>query len=217
MTNSIIEPFWQSFLNSLPQITGSILVFIIGWFVSKWIGELTEGFLKRTKLNQAAKRLGWDEALSKIDVRLNLPKVFGIIVRVFFVILFLVACFEMVELPQFSQDLWKVVVYYMNIFVACIIFIVAVFLADFSQKIVIGSLEKNKITYSRFVGKGMSWAIWALATLAILYQLQIVPTLILTIFIGVTALIVLSLGIAFGLGGKDLAAKILKELEDKLK
>lgn len=217
MTNSIIEPFWQSFINLLPQILGAILVFIIGWFVSKWIGELTEGFLKRTKLNQAAKRLGWDEALSKIDVRLNLPKVFGIIVRVFFVILFLVACFEMIGLSQFSQDLWKAVVYYMNIFVACIIFIVAIFLADFSQKIVIGSLEKNKITYSRFVGKGMSWAIWALATLAILYQLQIVPTLILTIFIGVTALIVLSLGIAFGLGGKDLAAKILKELEDKWK
>jgi hypothetical protein len=67
------------------------------------------------------------------------------------------------------------------------------------------------------MGRIFQWAIWILAILAILYQLKIVPTLISTIFIGVVALIVITLGIAFGLGGRDLAAKILKELEEKIK
>jgi len=39
----------------------------------------------------------------------------------------------------------------------------------------------------------------------------------LAIFIGMVATISIALGIAFGLGGKDLAAKILKELEEKIK
>jgi len=61
------------------------------------------------------------------------------------------------------------------------------------------------------------WAIWFFAILAILYQLQITPSLILVIFIGMVATTSIALGLSFGLGGKDLAVKILKELEEKFK
>jgi hypothetical protein len=53
--------------------------------------------------------------------------------------------------------------------------------------------------------------------LAILYQLKIIPELILVVFIGVVAIIVLVIGISFGLAGKEVASKFLKEFEDKLK
>jgi hypothetical protein len=59
-------------------------------------------------------------------------------------------------------------------------------------------------------------AIWVLATLAILYQLKIVPHLILSLFIAILALIVLAVGISFGLGGKEIAKKILDEWKEKL-
>jgi capsular polysaccharide biosynthesis protein len=53
--------------------------------------------------------------------------------------------------------------------------------------------------------------------MAILYQLKIIPSFILTIFIGGVISLAIALGIAFGLAGKDSAAKILKELEEKFK
>jgi len=217
MWQEIFGPFLRSFTEILPQILGAILVFLVGWFVSKWTGRLVARFLNKTRLNQALKRLGWEDALSKIDIPLNASKFFGEIVKWFFVTLFLMACSEIIGLSQFSQSLGVVVGYFLNIFIAAVIFIIAVFLTDFSQKIVIGTLEKEKITYSRFLGQGLSFSIWTLAILAILYQLKIVPTLILSIFIGVIGIIVLTVGIAFGLGGKEIAAKILKELKDKLK
>ena len=217
MWKEIFEPFFQSFTEILPQVLWAILVFILGWYVPKWIGRQVSRFLEKTKLNQALKRLGLEEALSKIETRLNAPKFFGEIVRWFFVTLFLMACSEIIGLTQFSQFLGMVISYFPNIFIAAVVFIVAVFLADFSQKIVVGSLEKEKITYSRFLGRGISFAIWILAILAILYQLKIVPTLILSIFIGVIAMITITVGIAFGLGGKEIAVKILKELESRLK
>ena len=79
------------------------------------------------------------------------------------------------------------------------------------------ALEKEKITYSRFLGKSIRWMIWFFSILAIFYQLKISPPLILAVFIGVVATTSIALGIAFGLGGKDLAAKMLKELEEKFK
>jgi len=212
-----ITLFFKSLTNIPLQALFAFLAFVAGFLISKWIGEIATGFLERTKLNQALKRLGVEESLMKVETRLNAPKFFGEIVRWSVFILFLMVLAEILGLPQFSQFLRGIIDYLPNIFIAVVIFIVAVFLTDFSQKIVIGVLEKERITYSGFMRRGVSWAIWILAILAILYQLKIVPTLILTIFIGVVGIIVLSVGVAFGLGGKDLAAKILKELEEKFK
>ena len=214
---NIFGPFLQSLIGISPAIFWAILVFFIGWFISKWIGQIVAAFLSKIRLNQVLKRMGLEEALTKIDARLNAPKFFGEIVRWFFVVLFLMAVSEILGLTQFSQFLEKAIGYYPNIFIAALIFVVAVFLADFSQKIVVGTLEKEKITYSRFLGRAIRWIIWLFAILAILYQLQITPSLILAILLGMVATISIALGIAFGLGGKDLAAKILKELEEKFK
>lgn len=203
--------------NSVFEITGAILILLLGLFVSRWIGRKVAALLDKTKLNQALKRLGVEEALIKMESKLNAPKFFGEIFKWFFYFVFSWAFFSVLGLQQFSLALERVLVYFPNIFIAAVIFIVAVFLTDFSQKIVVGTLEKEKITYSRVLGKGAALIIWILAILAMLYQLKIVPTLILTIFIGVVAIIVLILGISFGLGGKDVAAKILKDLEEKLK
>jgi hypothetical protein len=217
MWENIFEPFFQSLIDVSPAIFWAVLVFFIGWFVSKWMGRIVVAFLSKIRLNQLLKRMGLEEALTKIDTHLNAPKFFGEIARWFFVILFLMASSEILGLTQFSQFLEEIISYYPNIFIAAFIFVVAVFLADFSQKIVVGTLEKEKITYSRFLGRAIRWTIWLFAVLAILYQLQITPSLILAILIGMVATISIALGIAFGLGGKNLAAKILKELEEKFK
>lgn len=217
MNQTYFQLFLESLVEKLPQLLWSILIFLIGFFISKWVGNIVTRFLEKTRINQVAKRIGWEEAFPKIDTKLNLPKIFGEVVTLFLIILFLVASTEILGLVQFSQTLRDVLSYFPNIFIACLIFILAIFLTDFSQKIVVASLEKERITYSRLMGRIFQWAIWILAILAILYQLKIVPALILTIFIGVVALIVITLGIAFGLGGKDLATKILKELEEKIR
>lgn len=217
MTQPFFQLFLESFLENLPQFLWATMLFLVGLLISKWIGNSASRFLDKTHLNQALRRLNWEEGLAKIDIRLNAPKFFGELVRWFFMILFLMASAEIIGLPQFSQFLGEVIAYFPNIFIASLIFIIAVFLADFSQKIMIAVLEEEKITYSRFLGRVIRWIIWSLATLAILYQLQIVPTLILTIFIGFVGVIVITIGIAFGLGGKEIAARILKELEEKIR
>ncbi len=217
MWQEAFQSFWQNLTEVSPPIFWAGLVLLGGLLVAKWAGAIAAAFLSKIRLNQVLKRMGLEEALVKIDTGLNAPRFFGEIVKWFFIVLFLMASSEILGLTQFSQFLEKVIAYFPNIFVAALIFLVAVFLADFSQKIVVGTLEKEKITYSRFLGRAIRWAIWLFAILAILYQLRITPSLILVIFIGMVATTSIALGIAFGLGGKDLAAKILKELEEKFK
>jgi len=217
MWEEISKTIWQDLTEVPPPIFWAGLVLFVGIFVAKWLGRISVAFLSQIRLNPLLKRVGLEEALSRIDTRLNAPKFFGELVKWFFIVIFLMASSEILGLTRFSQFLEKVVGYYPNLFIAALIFIIAAFLADFSQKIVVGTLQEEKITYSRFLGRLIRWGIWLFAILAILYQLGIVPSLILSIFIGMVTTISLALGIAFGLGGKDIAAKILKELEEKFK
>lgn len=208
---------WGKLTQISPSIFWASFIFLIGVIISKSMERISVAFLKRIRLNKVLERMGLKETFSRIDIKLDGAKFFGEMVKWFFIILFLMISSEILGLIDLSHFLQNVIVYFPNVFVASLIFVVSVFLADFSQKVVIATLEKERITYSRFLGRSIRWIIWFFALLAILYQLKITPSLILVMFIGMVITISLALGIAFGLGGKDLAAKILKELEEKFK
>ncbi|MFH1643329.1 MAG: hypothetical protein ABH967_01685 [Patescibacteria group bacterium] len=214
--DQFVQLFLESFVEHLPKLLWANITFLVGLLVSKWIASWVVVLLNKTKFNQALKRMSW-ESLEDAGFNMDGVEFFSNLVRCFFTLLFLMASAEIIGLPQFSNFLAQAVNYFSNIFIAAFIFIVAVFIADFSQKIVVASLEEEKITYSRFLGRVIRWIIWALTVLIILYQLQITPTLILTIFVGLIATITLTIGIAFGLGGKEIASKILKDLEEKIR
>jgi hypothetical protein len=209
--------FYQEILSRLPDFTWALVIIIFGWAISNRIKALAVSFFNKLRLNQILKSLGWEAFFDRFDTKMNFSKFFGIIIETYFFLLFLVISIDVLKFETIGGIIGRIVEYYPNIFIAMIIFIATVYIADFSKKIVVGNLEKEKITYSNFLGDIISTGSWVLAILAILYQLQIVQTLVLAIFIGVIALIVISLGLAFGIGGKDMAKKILDDIENKVK
>jgi len=217
MKEEIFWPILQKITDISPLLLWAILIFLFGFLFSKFIERIVAISLRRIHLDQLFKRMGWEEALNKINPKLSASEFFGIVVRWFFIIIFLWIAARIMGLEQIGQSLVKIIFYFPNIFIASFIFITAVFLADFSQKIVVGTLEKEKIIYSDFLGKLIRWSIWFFAILAIFYQLKIVPNLIMIIFIGMVVAISLAIGISLGLGGKDLAKKILEEIAGKFK
>jgi hypothetical protein len=200
-----------------PSFFWAGLTLLFGILVAKFFERISQRFFERIRINSVLKRIGLKDGFEKIGISLDAQKFFSEIVQWFFIILFLMLSFEILGLSKFADFLEKVILYFQNIFISILIFILSSYLIDFSQKVFIGSLEKEKITYSRIFGKGFSLSVWVLTALAILYQLRIVPELILAIFIGAIITIALVIGISFGLAGKEVAAKFLKEIEEKLK
>lgn len=211
------EIFYQEVLTRTPDMLWSLVIIFFGWLVAGRIKNIVIGFLDKLRINQMLKALGWESFFDRFDARMNIPKFIGITVEIYFFLLFLIISLDVLNLGTASRMAGNIIEYYPNIFISIIIFIFAVFVADFSKKIIVGSPSKEKIVYSNFLGDAISSGAWILAILAILYQLQIVQTIVLTIFIGVMAAIVISVGIAFGLGGKDLAKKILEDMENRVK
>jgi len=217
ITLQALQNVWQGFLNFIPVLLGAIIVFIIGWFVSIGIGKLVAEILRKLKFNQLFERGNWDEALAKADIKVDVSGFIGAIVKWVLVIVSLLIAVEILGLVQFADFLKGVLTYLPNVIIAALIFVVTVIVVDIVEKIVRAAVEGVKVGYGQMVSAVVKWSIWVFAIIAILYQLGIARPFMETLFTGLVAMLVISLGIAFGLGGKDVAAEILQDLKRKLK
>ena len=207
----------QSFIDVLPNIFLGIVIILLGLYISKKIRDLVIHFLNRLRLNQMLGSLGWQEFFNRFNTKLDIPRFFGTLTQIYFLLWVVLVVLDMLSLSIVGDIISNIINYYPNIFISIVIFIVAVFIADFSKKIIVSDFREEKLTYSNFLGNIIASSVWVIAILAILYQLQIAQTLILIAFIGFIALIVLTVGIAFGLGGKEIARKTLEDIEKKIK
>jgi hypothetical protein len=216
VTIEALQDLWQKFLLLTPRIVGALIIFLIGWFIALGIGKLVAEILKRIKFNKIFEKGSWKSALDKADIKIDAAGFIGAIVKWILVIVFLLAAVEILGLAQFAGFLNTVLGYLPNVIVAALIFVVAVVIADILEKVVRAAVEGAKFGYGQVAGAIIKWSIWIFAIMAVLIQLGIGKELFLSLFQGLIALLVIAGGIAFGLGGKDVAADILKKAKEKL-
>jgi len=217
VTVQALQGLWQAFLNFIPALVGAIIIFVIGWFIAIGIGKLITEILKRVRFNQIFERGGWKTALEKAEIKVDAAGFIGAIIKWVLVIVFLLAAVEILGLGQFANFLQGVLNYLPNVIVAALIFVVTVIVVDIVEKIVRAAVESIKVGYGQMVSAVVKWSIWVFAILAILYQLGVARPFMETLFQGIVAMLVIALGISFGLGGKDVAAEVLQDLRKKLK
>ena len=216
ITTYALQNLWQGFLTFIPTLIGAIIVFIIGWFISVGIGKLVAEVLIRIKFNKLFEKTGWKQALEKAELKVNAAEFIGAIAKWVLVIVFLLAAVEILGFVQFAAFLKSILAYLPNVIVATLILVVTVILVDIVEKVVRTAVEGVKVGYGHLVSVMIKWSIWIFTVLAILHQLGIARPFMETLFTGFVAMLVISLGIAFGLGGKDVAAEILQDLKKKL-
>ncbi len=216
ITLQALQSTWQGFLNFIPTLIGAIIVFIIGWFIAIGVGKLIAEILARLKFNKLFEKTGWKGALEKAELKVNPSEFIGAICKWILVIVFLLASVEILGFVQFADFLKSVIGWLPNLIVATAIFVVAIIISDILEKIVKAAVKKLEISYVEFLGAAVRWAIYIFAGLAILLQLGITPTIINTLVIGFVGMIALALGLSFGLGGKEAAAKLIENLREKI-
>ncbi len=217
ITSGALKPLVEKLLVFIPDLIGALLIFTIGWFVANIMGKFVVKVLDSLKINQLIERGGWKEALEKADVKVNVSEFMGAIVKWIFVIAFLSAAVQVLGLTQFGEILNGLISWLPKLLVASIIIVVAVIVADILEKIIRAWVEQMKIGYGSFIGTVVRWMVWFFAILAVLEQLDIAISLVNAVVQGMVAVFVISFGIAFGLGGKDIAAEILRDAKNKFK
>ncbi len=220
VTLGALQDLWEGFIAFMPQFVGALVVFGVGWVIAIGVGKLFTEVLKKAKFNQLFERGGWKDALEQADLKVDAAEFVGMIFKWVLMIVFLLAAVEILGFVAFAEFLQGILAYLPNVIVAVLIFAVTVVVVDIAEKLVRAAVGSLKIGYVNLAGSFAKWAIWVFALLAILRQLLIVPFLIDVLFgalvYGIVGFLVLSLGLSFGLGGKEVAAQMLQDLRRKL-
>ncbi len=210
-----LQRLWEGFLSFIPDLLAALIVFVIGWFIAILIGRLITEILKRLKFNQAVEKGSWDESLAKANIKVDASEFIGAIVKWILVIVFLQAAVGILGWFGFASLLAKVIGYLPNVVVAVLIFAVTVIITDIVEKVVRASIERTKVGYGQMISAIVKWAIWIFAIGIILEQLNIGGNIPGIVIQGIVGFLALAGGLAFGLGGKDAAAEMIKDFKQK--
>jgi small-conductance mechanosensitive channel len=78
------------------------------------------------------------------------------------------------------------------------------------QKVIVASAKAGHVKSAELLGRVTKWSIWIFAILTALITLGIAPQLIQMLLTAIFAGGALAMGLAFGLGGKDAAQRIVE-------
>lgn len=200
----------NSFLNAIPQVIGALLIIVIGWFISNVLARLVREVLERGGADRLFAKHGgevYGSRSSAFQPSVVASEVVKWIVR----FIFLVAAANVLGMPQVSLLLNQVLLWIPNLLVAAVILLVAPLLARFVRGAIEVGAGQMGFSNARLLGRIAEIAIVAFAVLVAINQLGIAADLINILFIGIVAAVSLAFGLAFGLGGRDVAARITED------
>lgn len=197
----------------VPKLLLALIIFIVGWIIGAIVGRFVSQVISALKVDHAMKRVGVEEVVHRAGFKLNTGMFLGKIIEWFVVIIFLIAAFEVLELTQINAFLLDTVLGYIpNVIVAALILVIAALISDAVNKIVVGSAKAARLPSAHFLGGVSKWAIWIFAIIAALDHLGIASDLLEVLFTGLVYMLTIAGGLAFGIGGKDAAARFIERL-----
>ncbi len=215
--NHSFNSLWDGVIMFLPDLIVAILIVVIGWVVGALLGRLVSQVIKSVRIDEALRKAGVDDTLRRGGIQLNSGHFLGGLVKWFVIVVFVVAAFDVLGLSQVNQFLSSVVLYYLpNVIVAVLVLLLAAVIGDVMQKVVVTSARAAEFRSSNLVGAVTKWAIWIFGLLVALSQLGIAAPFIQTVFTGVVVALSLALGLAFGLGGQDAAARFIEKTRNEI-
>jgi len=194
----------------LPNVVIAVIVFVLGWVLGGVLGRAVNHVIHVLKIDHALNKAGMSAVSERAGVRVSVAAFLGFIVKWTIIISFTIASADILGLKSISMGLLDIVNQIPAVIVAAAILGIATLVADFVYRIVESSLKATSIK-SALAATVAKWAILIIGIVSALTQL--IPNQIIEIlFTGVIFAISLALGLAFGLGGKEAAAKAIDRI-----
>lgn len=194
-----------------------LAILVIGWIIAKAVGTLVTRGLRVLKLDELSDRIEIDSLLEKGGITYSLSELIGVVAYWLVLLFTFLVAINAVGLTIAADLLNKVILYVPNVVAAIFILILGLFMATLLKNIVKTAANNAGILQSNFLSKFVEVVIIAFAVILALEELHIgVHITELTVAI-VLGSIGLGAALAFGLGCKDLAGKLMTELVEKMK
>jgi hypothetical protein len=214
--NSLNE-FWVQLIHFVPKFLAVLVILFFGWLIAKLARTSVKRLLVLTQFDKAAQKSGLEAFINHGNFNVTLSGIISQVVYWLVILLFVITGANALGLNEVALVLKQLASYLPHIIVAILVLIFGTLLARFVNRLVFAWLYSIKFLHALAVSTSAEYGIQILAIFVALEQLGIGTQLIHSLFIIVFGAVFLALALAFGLGGRECAAKVIAEMDAKKK
>jgi hypothetical protein len=193
----------------LPRLVGFLVILLIGWLIARAVKALLVKALQGVGVDRALTSGSAGPHVARVMPDARPSDVIGTIAFWFLFLGALAIAVSQLGIEALDNFLQSIVAYLPNVVVAILIFVVAGAVAAAVSGLVSRTLGET--TTGRIAATAAPVLIMGIATFMILDQLNIAPAIVEITYIAVLGSVALGMAIAFGLGGRDVAARLLED------
>ncbi|MFA5500805.1 MAG: hypothetical protein WC404_06970 [Candidatus Omnitrophota bacterium] len=201
----------------IPTILGAIVILVVGWIIAKFVEAVVVRALKAVRLDVVSDKAGIANMLAQGEIKWTLSELLGVIIYWIVMLSVLAAALNALNLTVASDLLSRLVAYIPNIIVAIFVLVLGSFLATFVAGIVRTAASNAGISTAKLLAKVTQAVLVIFAIIIAIEQLNIATAFIAFAVNIILAAIGLALALSFGLGCKDIAAKAMQDMLNKVK
>lgn len=211
---------WNAFATKvgafLPDLFAAVIILFLGWVGCNIAKKVAIRLLKLCQFDALADRSGINRALARGGIQQTSTEILGLLIFWFFFLIVIVATLDTLGLPGVTETLNAIFLYIPRIVAAIVMLILGLYLANFIETVARTSCANAGLQYADAIGRVAYYGTTIFIIAGILEILEIAPEIVVWAFILIFGSICLALAIAFGLGGREVAARFLERwLEEK--
>lgn len=218
---SVMREVWMNTASSVVYVLLNIILAILivgaGWLAADFIGRIVGKIIHKLKIDSLFREAGLEKILNKGNIKLNTGAFIAGLIKWCVIALFFMSALNVLGLGTVA-DFIKVILlgYLPKLIISILMLLVAVIFGEVVDKIVVAVSSAGHLKSSKLLGAVSKWAIIIFAILAALVELGIAPELIQILFIGIVGALAVAFGLAFGLGGRDAAARAVDNIWQRI-
>jgi Conserved TM helix len=193
----------------LPRLVGFLIILLIGYLVAKALAKVVQLALEKVGADRALRSSTTGEYMERVAPDLSPSELTGKVVFWFVFLGALSIAISSLGITALNDFLADVFSYLPNVVAAILIFVVAAALASFLARAVAGVMGDTPT--GRLVATAVPALVMAIAVFMILNQLKIATDVVTITYAALMGALALGLALAFGLGGRDVASRVLED------
>lgn len=200
----------QGLFDYIPQLLGALLLLVIGYFIAVFLKSVTRKALQRMRFDRALHTSPAGNVVSRI---VESPSRFvGRIVFWLVFLGFISLAISALNLPALNDFIGAVYAYLPHVIAAVLIFLVASAISGMAVAFVQRVMGRTAL--AKMIATIIPSLTMSIAFFMILQELKIAEGIVMITYTALIGAIALGLALAFGLGGREVAARLLEQAYD---
>ncbi len=212
-----LRDLYVRMINFLPSFLVAVIVLIVGWVLAVFVAKLVKQVLHSIKIDELGDKLGLDQVSARTGMKMSIASTISWLIKWFLLIAIFLAAADILGLEDISKFLNSVLLYIPNVVAGAAILLVGSLVARFLSRLVRHSVQAAGLASADLLASVVQWSVMVFTILATLDQLKVAEAFVQTLFTGIIAMVAIAGGLAFGLGGRDHASKVLDKVERDIK